>query len=64
MDLIILNEGLYYLIKVTPELLIGEVWKDCFDLCHIIRKKLTIYNSEINMYILKDGTFFFGCICK
>jgi len=64
MDLIILNEGLYYLITVTPELLIGEVWKDCFDLCHIIRKKLTIYDGEINMYILKDGTFFFGCICK
>ena len=23
-----------------------------------------IYNDEINRYILKDGRFFFGCICN
>jgi len=64
MDLIILQNGLYYLVEVTPELLIGEVWEDCFDLCQIIKKKITIYSSEINKYILKDGSFFYGCMCK
>ena len=43
MDLIILNDGLYYLYPVTPELVAGEIWKDCFDLCDILREKLTVY---------------------
>ena len=47
MDLIIFNDGLYYLYPVTPELVAGEVWKDCFDLCDILRDKLTVYNSDI-----------------
>jgi len=64
MDLIILQNGLYYLVPVTAELLIGEVWKDCFDLCNIVRKKISLYDYQVNMHILKDGTFFFGCICK
>ena len=64
MDLIILQNNLYYLVPITAELLIGEVWKDCFDLCNIVKKKIAIYDGDINRYILKDGTFFFGCICK
>ena len=64
MDLIILQNGLYYLVPITTELLFGEVWKDCFDLCNIVRKKLTLYDQEINRYVLKDGRFFFGCICN
>ena len=67
MDLIILNDGLYQLIPVTTKMLegielISEV--NCFDLCNILRDKLTIYNSEINRYVMKNGSFFFGCICK
>ena len=64
MDLIIFNDGLYYLYPVTPELVAGEIWKDCFDLCDILRDKLTIYNSDINRYVMKNGSLFFGCICK
>ena len=64
MDLIIFNDGLYYLYPVTPELVAGQIWKDCFDLCDILRDKLTIYNSDINRYVMKNGSFFFGCICK
>lgn len=64
MDLIILHEGMYQLVAVTPELVAGEVWKDCFDLCDILREKLAVYNGEINKHVLKDGRFFFGCICN
>ena len=64
MDLIILNDGLYQLVAVTPELVIGETWKDCFDLCDILRKKLATYKDNINKYVLEDGRFFFGCICN
>jgi|TARA_B110000977_G_C10591020_1_gene304377 hypothetical protein len=64
LDLIILHEGMYQLVAVTPELVAGEVWKDCFDLCDILREKLAVYNGEINKHVLKDGRFFFGCICN
>ena len=64
MDLIILHDGLYHLIEVTKEMIDGEVFKNCLDLCDIIREKLTNYNEEINRYLLKDGRVFFGCICN
>ena len=64
MDLIILQNGLYYLYPVTPELVAGEKWKDCFDLCDILREKLTVYKNAINKHVMKDGAFFFGCMCK
>ena len=64
MDLIFFYDGMYYLVPVTMELLTGEVWKDCFDLCGILREKLTVYNGELNQHVLKNGSFFFGCICK
>ena len=63
MDLIILHEGLYYLIEVTKEMVQGAVYKDCFDLCDIMREKLTVYHNEINKSLLKDGSVFFGCVC-
>ena len=64
MDLILFNDGLYYLYPVTPELVAGETWKDCFDLCDIMREKLAVYNNDINKHLLKDGSVFFGCVCK
>ena len=63
MDLIILHEGLYYLIEVTKEMVQGAVYKDCFDLCDIMREKLTVYDNDINKHLLKDGKVFFGCVC-
>ena len=63
MDLIILHDGLYYLIEVTKEMVDGEVFKNCFDLCDIMREKLTIYKEEINKHLLKDGSAFIGCMC-
>jgi len=64
MDLIFFQDGMYYVFPVTMELVAGEVWKDCFDLCDILREKLTVYNDELNQYVLKNGAFFFGCICN
>jgi hypothetical protein len=68
MELIIFNDGLYQLIPVTKELLEGiaitsEV--DCFDLCDILRLKLTGYVDELNLHIMNDGSGnFIGCMCK
>ena len=68
MDLIILSDGLYHLVPVTKAMvgdlkLFAEV--DCFDLCDILRIKLTTYNEFINAHIMNDGGGdFFGCICK
>ena len=68
MDLIILTDGLYYLVPVTKTMLedvklFAEV--DCFELCDILRIKLTKYNEFINAHIMNDGSGdFFGCICK
>ena len=68
MDLIILNDGLYYLIPVTKKMLEGvELFNeiDCFDLCDILRLKLTGYVDTINLHIMNDGSGdFFGCICN
>ena len=69
MDLIILTDGLYHLVPVTKELigdikLVAEV--DCFQLCEILRIKLsTYYEPPLNAHTMNDGSGdFFGCICK
>ena len=69
MDLIILNDGLYHLIPVTKEILEGiELFDEisCFDLCDILRLKLTTYAGDpLNVHIMNDGSGdFYGCICK
>ena len=68
MDLIILTDGMYHLVEVTKEMtreieLFAEV--DCFDLCEILRLKLTTYHEGWNAHIMNDGSGdFYGCICK
>jgi hypothetical protein len=69
MDLIILNDGLYQLVPLTKEMMEHMsllVKVDCFDLCDIVRLKLTRYHDDIlNRHIMKDGSgYLFGCICK
>jgi hypothetical protein len=64
MDLIILHDGLYHLVEVTKEMTEGHVFKNCFDLCDILREKLTVYHTDIKKHLLKDGSFFFGCVCN
>jgi len=68
MDLIILNDGLYQLIPVTKQImedlvLTAEV--DCFELCDILRIKLTTYVDSLNSHVMNDDSGdFYGCICK
>jgi hypothetical protein len=68
MDLIILNDGLYQLIPVTKKLIEGIVITadiDCFDLCDILRIKLTGYVDTLNLHIMNDGSGnFIGCMCR
>ena len=68
MDLIIQNEGLYQLVPLTKQMMehISLLVKvDCFDLCEIVRVKLTTYVSDLNSYVMNNGSgYFYGCICK
>ena len=68
MDLIILNDGLYQLIPVTKKMLEGIVLTneiDCFDLCDILRLKLTGYIDTLNSHIMNDGSgSMIGCMCR
>jgi len=68
LDLIILNDGLYQLIPVTKKIMEGIVITaevDCFDLCEILREKLTGYVDSLNLHIMNDDSGnFIGCICR
>ena len=68
MDLIILNDGLYQLVPVTKQMtehmsLLAEV--DCFNLCEILRLKLTKFSESLNLHVMNNGSgYFYGCMCK
>ena len=68
MELIILNDGLYQLIPVTKQILDGIVLTseiNCFDLCDILRLKLTGYVDTLNLHIMNDGSgSMIGCMCR
>ena len=67
MDLIILNDGLYSLLSVSKEMMDGIVLTndvDCFDICEILRLKLTGYVDTLNLHIMKDGGALIGCMCR
>ena len=68
MDLIILNDGMYHLVPVTKEMMEGIILTakvNCFELCDILRLKLTTYSEVLNAHVMHDGSGdFYGCICK
>ena len=71
MDLIILTDGMYHLVPVTKQMmegvsLINKILINCFDLCDILRLKLTTYAEyPLNVHVMNDGSGdFFGCICR
>ena len=60
---------MYHLVPVTKQMMEGIILTakvDCFNLCDILRLKLTTYASDpLNVHIMNDGSGdFFGCICK
>ena len=67
-EMIILDDGMYHLIPVTKEmlkdlLLVAKV--NCFELCEILRLKLTTYSESINTHMMNDDSGdFYGRICK
>jgi hypothetical protein len=69
MDLIILTDGMYHLVPVTKQMLEGmslvdKILIDCFDMCNILRIKLTVYSETLNAHVMNDGSGdFMGCIC-
>jgi len=68
MDIIILNDGVYHLIPITKKILDGIALTseiDCFDLCEILRLKLTGYVDTLNLHMMNDGSgTFVGCMCR
>ena len=68
MDIIVLNDGLYQLLPVSKQILDGIVLTseiNCFDLCDILRLKLTGYVDTLNLHIMNDGSgSFIGCMCR
>ena len=67
MELIILNDGVYSLVPVTKAMLSDlalHTKVNCFDLCDILRLKLTGYVDTLNLHIMKDGTAMIGCMCR
>ena len=68
MDLILLSYGLYHLVAVTKQMIEGiELFAqvDCFNMCEILRLKLTTYaDYPLNTHVMNDGSGdFYGCIC-
>ena len=62
---------MYHLVSVTKQMmdrivLTNKILIDCFDLCDILRLKLTTYYGEpMNAHVMNDGSGdFFGCMCK
>ena len=70
MDLIILTDGMYHLVPVTKVMMadisfVEKVLINCFDMCDILRLRLTTYSEFLNAHIMNDGSGdFFGCICR
>ena len=67
MSLIILTDGIYHLVPITKQMMAGiELFNevDLFELCDILRLKLTTYHDyPINRHVMNDGSGdFYGCI--
>ena len=67
MELIILNDGLFHLVPVTKQMMADTVLVndvDLFELCDILRLKLTTYHDyPMNRHVMNDGSGdFYGCI--
>jgi hypothetical protein len=67
MSLIILTDGIYHLVPITKQMMAGiELFNevDLFELCDILRLKLTTYHDyPMNRHVMNDGSGdFYGCM--
>ena len=61
MDIIVLHEGMYNLITLNYDFNFEIM--DCFQYCDAFREAMSTYKEEINRWVMKDGRYFFGCMC-
>ena len=62
MNVIILSDGLYYLLPVTKDWFVGVTLPetiDLFSLCNVLRSELTTYLEHINKHVMNDGSGYF-----
>ena len=62
MDIIVLQDGIYSLIKLNYDFNFQIM--DCFEYCDAFREAMSTYKDEINRWVMKDGRYFFGCMCN
>ena len=60
---------MYHLVPVTEQMMESIILTakiNCFELCEILRLKLTTYAGDpLNVPIMNDGSGdFYGCICN
>jgi len=61
LDIIVLHEGMYSLITLNYDFNFEIL--DCFEYCDAFREVMSTYKDEINRWVMKDGRYFFGCMC-
>ena len=62
MDIIVLHEGMYSLITLNYDFNFKIL--DCFEYCDVFREAMSTYKDEINRWVMRDGRYFFGCMCN
>jgi hypothetical protein len=62
MDIIVLHENIYSLITLNYDFNFEIM--NCFDYCDAFREAMSTYKEEINKWVMKDGRYFFGCMCN
>ena len=62
MDIIVLHEGMYSLIILNYDFNFEIL--DCFEYCDAFREAMSTYKDEINRWVMRDGRYFFGCMCN
>ena len=53
-----------FIIYTCTQKVAGQSWKDCFDLCDILREKLTTYQRSNKHMYERWQVSFYGCICR
>ena len=62
MDIIVVHEGVYTLESLDWYTFNFKIL-DCFEYCDAFREAMSTYKEEINRWVMKDGRYFFGCMC-
>jgi len=61
LDIIVLHEGIYSLITLDYEFNFEIM--DCIEYCNAFREAMSDYKDELNKWVMRDGRYFFGCMC-